>query len=76
MTEHPDNFDFESDDDPEEPGYFRDDGRDLIPKPSLCVACRKQDDPDEEILCTLTRLDQRDEEEFICFAYETIGTTQ
>jgi len=54
--------------------YFDDDGTEvnpnLIPKPTLCVACRNDDDPDELILCNLTRLDQRDESEFICFAYE------
>lgn len=60
----------------EEPksGFFRDDGTeinpDLIVKPSLCVSCRKDDDPDEEILCTLTRADHKPDEEFKCFAFE------
>lgn len=55
--------------------YFDDDGRelnpDLIPKPDLCVACANDDAEDEmeHILCTLTRLDQQDEETFVCFAY-------
>jgi hypothetical protein len=54
--------------------FFRDDGTeidpDLIAKPSLCVSCRKDDDPDEEIPCTLARADQQGEEEFECFAFE------
>jgi len=57
-----------------ESGFFRDDGTeinpDLIAKPSLCVACRKDDDPREEILCTLTRADQEGEKDFRCFAFE------
>jgi hypothetical protein len=55
-------------------GFFRDDGMeinpDLIAKPSLCVSCRKDDDPNEEILCTLTRADQQGEATFECFAFE------
>ena len=55
-------------------GFFRDDGTeinpDLISKPSLCVSCRKDQDPSEEILCTLTRADQQGEAEFECFAFE------
>jgi hypothetical protein len=56
-------------------GFFHDDGTEIDPnlvmKPSLCVSCRKDDDPNEEILCILTRADQQDEEEeFQCFAFE------
>jgi hypothetical protein len=55
-------------------GFFRDDGLeinpDLIVKPSLCVTCRKDDDPKEEILCTLTRADQQGDKDFKCFGYE------
>lgn len=55
-------------------GYFNDDGTelnpDLYPKPQLCLSCKKDDDPDEEILCNLNRLDQLDEPEFKCFAYK------
>lgn len=58
-------------------GYYDDDGNelnpDLIPKPGLCIICRKNDDPDEELICNLTRLDQRDEQEFKCFAYENFN---
>jgi hypothetical protein len=49
-------------------GYFNDDGTD--PKPQLCLTCKKEDDSSEEIVCNLTRLDQLDESEFKCFAYE------
>lgn len=63
-------------DDNEVSGYFDDDGTELnpylYPKPQLCLSCKKNDDPNEEILCNLNRLDQRDETEFKCFAYEQI----
>jgi len=55
-------------------GLFGDDGTeinaDLIAKPSLCVSCRKDDDPGEEILCILTRTDQQGEAHFECDAFE------
>ena len=54
-------------------GFFDDDGYevkfDLIKKPSLCLLCKNDDDPNEEILCNLTRCDQKDEVEFKCFAF-------
>ncbi len=60
--------------------YFDDDGNelnpDLIPMPSLCTVCRKKDDPHEEVLCNLNRLDQADEDEFICHAYEAMDAEQ
>lgn len=60
-------------------GFYDDDGNklnpDLIPKPQLCLSCKKDNDPDEEILCHLTRLDQRNESEFICYAYEQLGNS-
>ena len=53
--------------------FFDDDGTeitpDLVPKPGLCLSCVKEDDPSEEVLCILNRMDQRDEDEFRCFAY-------
>lgn len=53
---------------------FDDDGNelnpDLISKPGLCVSCKKDGDPSEEMLCQLTRADQKDEQEFVCFAFE------
>jgi hypothetical protein len=55
-------------------GFFDDDGyeinTDLIKKPSLCLTCVNNDDPNEEILCTMTRFDQEHEPEFKCFAYK------
>ena len=54
-------------------GFYLDDGTkvdpNLIDKPSLCISCRKNNDPSEEIICTLTRIDQQGESEFICHAY-------
>lgn len=59
------------------PKYFDDDGTevnpDFFPKPQLCLSYKKNDDTSEEILCNLTRLDQRDREEFKCFAYDNIN---
>jgi hypothetical protein len=56
--------------------YYDDDGNELNPnlirKPQLCSSCRKNDDPGEEILCNLTRLDQQGDGEFRCFAYENM----
>ena len=55
-------------------GYFDDNcgklNPNLISKPDLCTTCRKDDDEEEEILCNLNRLDQANENEFICYAYE------
>ena len=54
-------------------GFFDDDGyeinMDLIQKPNLCITCQNNDLPNEEILCNLTRHDQKDDNDFICFAY-------
>ncbi|GAI67457.1 unnamed protein product, partial [marine sediment metagenome] len=55
-------------------GFFDDDGyeinTELIKKPTLCLTCINDDDPNEEMLCNMTRYDQRDEKEFKCFAYK------
>ena len=65
MTENPDNG---------KARFYRDDGTEinteLVKKPSLCVTCINDDNPDEEILCILTRDDQRDKQVFICNAYK------
>ena len=57
-------------------GFFDDDGyeinADLIKKPNLCLTCIKDSDPSEELLCNMNRFDQKDEEDFKCFAYERI----
>ena len=54
-------------------GFFNDDGTeinpDLVPKPGLCLSCKKDDDLNEEILCILTRADEQGDVEFKCFAY-------
>jgi len=55
-------------------GFFNDDGTpinpNLVTKPSLCVSCRNDDDPQQEKLCMLNRIDQQGEAEFRCGAYE------
>jgi len=58
-----------------QPKYFDDDGTeinpDLVPKPDLCVSCKKDGQlGKEEVLCNLTRADQQGESEFHCKAYE------
>ena len=54
--------------------YFDDDGNELNPnlisKPQLCLSCIKNDMQSEVHLCNLNRLDQIDEIEFKCFAYD------
>jgi len=54
-------------------GCFDDDGyeinMDLVPKPSLCITCQNDDNPEEEMLCNLTRHDQKNTSSFECFAY-------
>ena len=57
------------------PKYFDDDGTeinsDLVPKPDLCVSCKRDGKSgEEEILCNLTRADQQGEEEFRCEVHE------
>lgn len=55
-------------------GYFDDDGNpldpNLIPKPGLCLICKKDFDLNEEILCNLNRLEQRNQDKFVCYAFE------
>lgn len=58
-------------------GFYDDDGNklnpDLYPKPHLCLSCKKNDEGGmEDILCTLTRLDQVSKKEFVCYAYEQL----
>ena len=57
-------------------GYFNDDGTefnpDLAPAPALCAACRRNENPEEEVACNLTRNDQSGGERFLCFAYQSI----
>ena len=55
-------------------GFFNDDGTpvnpNIVPKPSLCVSCLHDDDPEQEILCMLNRIDQQNAKDFKCFAYK------
>lgn len=55
-------------------GFFDDDGykvnTELIKKPSLCLTCVTNDNPNEEMLCNMTRYDQKDDNEFKCFAFK------
>ncbi len=57
-------------------GYFDDEGNeinpDLIPKPNLCLVCKKNEalDWEEEMLCNLNRIDQLDDDGFRSFAFE------
>ena len=57
-------------------GIFDDDGTPInphsIPKPGLCLLCKSDDDtdPEENILCRLTRYDQRNEKDFECHVFE------
>jgi hypothetical protein len=59
-------------------GFYDDEGNlinpDLIPKPGLCLLCRKNniDDPMENILCAMNRSDQKDEDEFKCGVFEDL----
>ena len=56
-------------------GIFDDDGyeinKELIKMPSLCLTCTKYDsqDWDDDILCSLTRSDNSDNETFECYDY-------
>jgi hypothetical protein len=57
------------------PKYFKDDGTevnpDLIPKPDLCISCRKDGiGGEEDILCILNRMDQQEKPDFKCYVYE------
>ncbi len=56
--------------------YFDDDGNELFPnlirKPMLCVICRvdRVGEGMDRVLCNMNRLDQRDDEEFYCGAFQ------
>ncbi len=55
-------------------GVFDDDGyeinSDLIRKPTLCLTCVHDNHPNEEIMCNMNRFDQKDDDDFMCFAYK------
>lgn len=56
-------------------GFFRDDGTPIDPMtvhiPDLCLDCISflKEDEEENILCTLTRMDYDGTGEFVCYAY-------
>ncbi len=56
--------------------YYDDDGNELdpasIPVPQMCLMCEKKDDPNEEILCNLNRLDQAGAKHFKCGAFVSL----
>ena len=45
----------------------------LVPKPALCLSCKKDNDPHEEEMCLLTRMDSVEGEDFVCGAYEKMA---
>lgn len=57
-------------------GIYDDNGNkinlNLIPVPSLCIACKSHDEDDweENVLCNLNRFDQCGSTEFKCEAFE------
>jgi len=58
-------------------GFFNDDGTpvnpNLVPKPALCVMCKNDNDPNQEALCILNRMDQPSADDFKCDAYQPKG---
>lgn len=61
----------------EDGGLFNDDGTeinpDLVPIPPLCLTCSKNGRRGEDnFLCTLTRADQSEDDEFECAEYEPL----
>ncbi len=59
-------------------GMYDDDGNKInphsIPVPGLCLLCKSYDDtdPEENLLCMMNRFDQKEEENFICDAFEKV----
>lgn len=60
-------------------GFYDDDGNKIdpnsVPVPGLCLLCKSYDvtDPEENLLCMMNRFDQKNEDEFICGAFEAKG---
>lgn len=59
--------------------YYDHHGNELDPTtltvPRLCTICEKMDDENEEILCNIIRLDQRDNKEFKCRVFVSLYAT-
>lgn len=59
-------------------GFYDDDGNKIDPNsvsvPGLCLLCRSYEDadPEENLLCMMNRFDQKDNDEFICGAFDKI----
>ena len=55
-------------------GFYNDDvtplNPNIVPKPSLCVSCMYDDNPEQETLCILNRIGQQNAKDFKCFAYK------
>jgi len=55
---------------------YDDDGTEMnayeLPARPLCTTCRHNNDPKQEPMCLLTRLDQKGDVEFRCDAYEAM----
>lgn len=45
----------------------------FISLPSLCTSCLLNNEPSHEIQCNLTRIDQKEEKVFVCFAYKPVS---
>ena len=62
-------------------GFYDNDGNkintELIPKPGLCITCKNDEAGGiEEILCILTRNDQKGEKDFECAAYMSLNLSK
>lgn len=74
-------IEYDSDDSEEINGIYNDDGTKIdlntIPIPGLCVVCKNYqvDDWDENILCNLTRADQKNSDNFECHAFDPLHKT-
>jgi len=42
----------------------------LLPKPSLCTRCIKDEQEESNRFCTMNRVDQTGKKHFYCYAYE------
>lgn len=56
--------------------FYDDDGNEIdpasVPVPKMCTLCEKNGDPNEDILCTLNRMDQIGTSSFKCGAFVSL----
>jgi hypothetical protein len=56
--------------------YYDEAGNELdpskMPVPKMCQLCEKKDDPEEDIICNLHRLEKRNDRQFSCSAYVSL----